>query len=240
MNWNPFTIILDSVGKLMGAAKVLKVGQLIVISLLVVTLFGMFTINSAINHHNPSPETEKARFAKSLTVNREVQAMLDEGRIRANADRFVVRQFHNGQKDLSGIPFTFIKTTAASVKSSVSEPSSMYQDYPTTTVSELLYQMFTSNKCVTLDIENMRDQGLRKMLLELGTQRMMACPMYNSMRYPVGYIAFGYVDRNAQRPSDEELYKLMIEDADAIATMLTSVTEGESPKSLVDTVKDLF
>lgn len=240
MNWNPLSAIFDSIGKLMGAAKVLKIGQLFMIMLMVVSVSGIFMVGQTMNRHNPNPQTESVRFAKSLEINRQVQSILDAGRGFANADRFIVRQLHNGQKDLSGIPFQFIKTTAASIRPGVSEPASMYNDYPTSAVNELLYEMFTKEKCVLVTVQNARDQGLRRLMIELGVVYTITCPMWNDHHFPVGYMSLGYTDENRKRPENEEIFAMVEKDAVRVATMLTSVTSDENKETMLDKVAKLF
>lgn len=231
MNLNPIPPILDSLAKVFDAVKAISRSNLVIICLfLTVLMFGMMHYSQSSDGH-PSQEVEAQRFHRGLVANQLNQVMLEDGRQFANADRMVIRLFHNGQQGTTGIPFMFVKTTEAAVKPGISQPDELYMDYPSSSVNNLLSRMWTADgrrTCVITHQEDAADPVLRNNMRVLGVAMTYTCPIVNPVGYPVGYVSLGYLDADRKRPDDEELFAMLQRSSKAYSDTMASITEGEN------------
>lgn len=141
----------------------------------------------------PSPEKEVALFARSLKASEDIAVSLDNLRASTGADQVLIRQFHNGRYDLTGIPFTSVSVTYLSSKKEY-EDTHFFESKPLAFMGTTARAMWTdidAPKCVVYH-NNIPDVGLRTELA--GTTRSVICPLVSLLKYPVGTISLHYKD----------------------------------------------
>lgn len=162
-----------------------------------------------------TPGEEASRFRAQLESSALVNTAIENLRVSLNAHSVVVRQFHNGRHDLTGLPFTESTTT-------------FYTDKYSPGSDEPLSSMNTSLKTIWKSIENPAcrvtyvpdDKASRKYFKEYKLIKIVECPITNLLNYPIGMITVGFSDSNTV--SDE----VAINRTAAIAKRITGYLNG--------------
>lgn len=187
-----------------------------VITILIsVSLYIAYEIRESIMMLVVPPSLEADRFHEQLSASEQVNKALDNLRLETNAHSVIVRQFHNGKYDLTGIPFTKSSITFYSLE------ERMEDEY-----EEPLSAMSTSLNKMWIKIDNpqciVEDHGLDRTtkhymdIYELNT--IVICPMVNLLNYPVGTMTVGY------RQSD----KMNVAEVKNVAHRITGYLNGTS------------
>lgn len=180
---------------------------------------------------NPSPHQEAIRFDESVLADASINETLETVRMQINADRVLIRQFHNSKADLTGLPFASVSTTYYSLAPGVMLSSDTFQPYPLSTVNEILAKMFVKGEephCVEIipskDISN---PVYRNYLKQDGVVVSYACPMRNLKGQPVGFITAGYLTVEKKRPSDQEIKEILDETGVRVVGYVSQVIHKE-------------
>lgn len=207
------------------------VASIVLVLVLALSLYLLANVNSRINHTNPPPSVEAARFDRANKATAQITQLLDDKIDELHASRAGVRQFHNGKTDLSGLPFMYVSTTFVRTREGVSFPESNYAQVPSSTISELTSEMwadYRNPKCVIVDSNTKISQVYRRYLEDLNVEIFYACPISNLQMYPVGFMFVSYVHNAGERPSDEEILDTVELSAARISGYLASVTRPET------------
>lgn len=143
-----------------------------------------------------SPDEEAQRFEKQLTNSEIINQAMEGLRIELGADNVVIRQFHNGRHDLTGIPFTGIATTYfVDPLESVEHDSAT--DEPVSAANRSLrkvWQRIDRPECVIID--RPVDISTNKYFKAHNINRAGICPLVNLLNYPIGVMIVGLPEKS--------------------------------------------
>ena len=143
-----------------------------------------------------SPDEEAARFETQLQSSDIINGALETLRTNLNADNVIIRQFHNGKHDLTGIPFTGIETTFY-VDPLDNDGHETLSDEPISAMNKTLrrvWQRIDKPECTVL--YSPVDSSTRKYFKAHNLNRGVVCPLVNLLNYPIGVIIIGFSDSN--------------------------------------------
>lgn len=179
---------------------------------------------------NPSAHQEKQRFDQAIVADSQVGESLADIRSQLNADRIIIRQFHNSKTDLTGLPFTSVSTTYYSLAPGVGLTSESLQSFPVSTINEQLKLMFVPNQaphCAIVRPTDIRDPTYAKNLRDNGVAVAYSCPLMNLRGQPVGFIAASYLTDSKPRPNDEQIKLIINNTGQRVVGYLSKVVELE-------------
>lgn len=134
-----------------------------------------------------TPSEEAARFREQLESAQLVNQSIEQLRSDLKANNVVIRQFHNGKHDLTGIPFTEASSTFFTGE---------YDDPGDEAVSTMnislrkMWKQIDRPECVVL--YSPTDSSSRKYFKTYNLTKVVLCPLTNLLNYPVGTIAVGF------------------------------------------------
>jgi len=147
-----------------------------------------------------TPDQEAARFEKQLTNSEIINQAIEGLRTDLSADNVLIRQFHNGRHDLTGIPFTGIATTFY-VDPLDSDGHETSIDEPVSASNKSLrrvWQRIDKPECIIIDTP--ADLSTRKYFKAHNLSKAAVCPLVNLLNYPIGVMMVGFSEGNV--PSD--------------------------------------
>jgi hypothetical protein len=156
-----------------------------------------------------TPDEEAIRFKDQLESSKLVNDSLEQLRATLGAHSAVIKQFHNGRHDLTGIPFTEASATF------YTESYEEVGDEPLSSLNGSLRKMWVqiqNPKCIVLNAPV--DSSSRRYFKAYSLTRVVECPLTNLLNYPIGTITVGFSESNT---TDEEA----IERTSAIAKRVT-------------------
>jgi hypothetical protein len=207
------------------------IAAIVLVIVLALSLYLLANVNARINHNNPPPSVEAARFDRANKATAQITELLDSKVESLNASRAGIRQFHNGKTDLSGLPFMYVSTTFVRTREGIAFPESNYQQVPASTITEMTSAMWADYrhpKCIVVDSNTELSSSYRRYLEDLQVEVFYACPISNLQMYPVGFMFVSYVKGAGERPSDEEILETVEASAARISGYLASVTRPET------------
>lgn len=162
------------------------------------------------SHINSPINTAPQDLGVAIQLNGELPLVLEEIRVKAGADRVLLRQFHNGTHSISGVPFLFVATTHSSAAPGQTiSGADAWQSYPLSTILNTI-ELMTQNgvynpNCVSLLTSEVTDDFYQDYLNRYDTKRILLCPIVNSDNLLIGYISVHYTDEESLSISDEEM-----------------------------------
>jgi hypothetical protein len=180
---------------------------------------------------NPSAAQEKDRFDKSVQADAQINETLVNIQTSLNADRVMIRQFHNSKADLTGLPFASISTTYFALAPGVAISENSMNAYPLSTVNETLVKMFVRNHdpvCAVMRTSEIHDPIFTKFLNESGVAVGYSCPLNNLRGQPVGMIWAVYLTDEKKRPSDEDIMAILNDTGMRVVGYLSGVIVSEN------------
>lgn len=139
-----------------------------------------------------TPSEEATRFKNQLESSKLVNQSIEYLREDLKAHSVIIKQFHNGRHDLTGIPFT--------------EATSTYytESYETADSNEPISSMNNSLQKMWGDIQNPKctvlksavDASSRRYFKTYGLTKVVECPLTNLLNYPIGVILVGFSESN--------------------------------------------
>ena len=134
-----------------------------------------------------TPDEEAVRFREQLESAKLVNESLENLRGTLGAHSVVIKQFHNGRHDLTGIPFT---------EASATYHTDSYDNMGTEAVSTMntslrkIWAEIDKPSCVVLNAPI--DSSTRKYFMAYELNRIVECPLTNLLNYPIGKITVGF------------------------------------------------
>lgn len=138
------------------------------------------------------PSLEAERFHQQLDSSEQINQSLEKLRKSQGAHSVIVRQFHNGKHDLTGIPFTKSSITFYAMDAELEQ-----MEEPLSSMSTSLSKVWAKidePACIVLDYGIDKNTKHYIDVYELDT--VIVCPMTNLLKYPVGTVTVGYKNRD--------------------------------------------
>ena len=171
----------------------------------VVLALGVYIVYSQIDSlkdYFPTAAYEDAQFDASLTRDAQVNAALEDAKEFYSADGVAIGQFHNGQYDLTRLPFTKISITYYVGNLNDEEATNLYGERPISTMNKLMLDMWANkNKpiCIAKETSEIEDIAYRQRMENTGIEYITLCPLTNIRDYPIGYLSVGYRNENVDK-----------------------------------------
>jgi hypothetical protein len=146
-----------------------------------------------------SPTEESERFKAQLESAELVNEAIENLVIDLDAHSVVIRQFHNGRHDLTGIPFTEATSTFYT-----EQFDEIKIEEPLSASNRSLRRMWTSidnPQCIILT--RGIDISTSRYFYKYGLSRVAVCPLVNPLKYPIGTITVGLSAQSTT--SDKEI-----------------------------------
>tara|TARA_B100001146_G_scaffold218190_1_gene223620 strand:+ start:637 stop:1335 length:699 start_codon:yes stop_codon:yes gene_type:complete len=190
--------VLDSVGKLFHSLYDKFVENPIMFTAFLFLCAGGFIVYREVDNledYLPTPEYENAQFDESLNRDRQINSALEDAKEFYGADGIVIGQFHNGQYDLTRLPFTKVSITYYVGNLNEDETGDLYDARPISTMNNIMLEMWGDKEkpiCVSKNVDNLKDMGYRSRMQSTGMKFITLCPLTNLRGYPIGYMSNGY------------------------------------------------
>lgn len=142
------------------------------------------------------PSLEATRFHEQLAASEQVNTSLQNLAVDTEAHSVVLRQFHNGKHDLTGIPFTKSSVTFYELRES--GQSLEEQDEPISAMSTSLsriWKTIDNPECLVL-VDYGIDKTTKHYMEVNELNSVIVCPMVNLLKYPVGTLTIGFKRRD--------------------------------------------
>jgi hypothetical protein len=134
-----------------------------------------------------TPSEEATRFREQLESAKLVNESLNQLKTDLHAHSVIIRQFHNGRHDLTGIPFT--ETTATYY----TEGYDLSGDEPVSSMNVSLRRIWTQiDKPECAVLYGPVDSSSRRYFKIYNLQKVVQCPLTNLLNYPIGTITVGF------------------------------------------------
>lgn len=198
--------------------------------LLIVTWSARANISTFIER-NPSAAEEKIRFDRSVVADGQINDALKNLREKMNADRILIRQFHNSRRDLTGLPFASISTTYYSAAPGVAVSNDFQASFPISTVNEQLVQMFkygTEPQCIKIIYDDVKEEVFRDYLRQNGISLTYACPLIDLRGQPVGVITIHYLIAEKKHPEDQVVLASLNDTGIRVVGYLAGILDEEN------------
>jgi len=141
-----------------------------------------------------SPEQEMVLFERKLVESSQIMDSLRLLQKSLGAHSIIIKQFHNGKHDLTGLPFTSASPTYYT-------PSyDMGRERPLSYYDKSLHAMWGTSigdpKCTI--IKTPVDNYTSIYMEAYNLDRVVMCPLTNLLKYPVGIIVVGFSAGNTK------------------------------------------
>jgi hypothetical protein len=179
---------------------------------------------------NPTAQQEKARFDQSIVADAQINGALEDVRKQINADRVLIRQFHNSKTDLTGLPFASVSTTYYAYAPGITLAPGSFDPYPLSSINAVLARMFIPNtppQCAKLDVDSVTDPAYKRLLVINGVAIWFNCPIMNLRGQPVGFVLASYMTVTKPRPKDEVIDAVLNNTGERVVGYLDNVIKQE-------------
>lgn len=184
----------DALRRLINSLSKRPIETILALALIVAMYIG-YRSYDALEKMIITPQEEAYRFEKQLEGADLVNEAIEKLRMELKADNIIIKQFHNGRHDLTGIPFTEASTTF--VASSVEDGSNLVREEPVPTMNKslrMVWQRIDRPQCMVLYTPV--DISTRRYFYTHNLNRVVICPLVNLLNYPIGIIAVGFSEGN--------------------------------------------
>lgn len=138
-----------------------------------------------------TPDEEASRFKEQLESANLVNESLNQLNADLGSHSVIIRQFHNGRHDLTGIPFT--ETTATYY----TEEYDLSGDEPVSSMNVSLRRIWVKiDKPECTVLYGPVDSSSRRYFKAYKLQKVVQCPLTNLLNYPIGTITVGFSEGN--------------------------------------------
>ncbi|WBY16636.1 hypothetical protein PF049_00230 [Erythrobacteraceae bacterium WH01K] len=172
----------------------------IIAALIIAFAFILYTkIDFLVKDTSPSAEVETARFNASRKADKLINLELERLRVEANADRALVRTFHNNEKDMSRtVHFRSVKTEWYVTRDGIILSPTALQPFPLGPLQDITETMFgsqvTTPSCILGDVSEVDMPAAYRRYLEAnGVEAFAQCPLVSEEGAPIGFVGVGFV-----------------------------------------------
>ena len=207
-----FKEILDSFANLIETVR--KSPQIAILTLLLVialvAVAKSYSNEIKLNEITFDPQRNKEHLEASIKASEQINQALSISREKLDADKIIVRQFHNGKQDLTGIPFNYVQTTFLVTKPGIGLDADSLDSKPVSSMVYTLKDIWGNNlsdpHCVVYNREQIKDRIFQAHLLSTNIEFLVICPIKNLLDYPVGFVTVKYT-KDITPEKHEEIIK---------------------------------
>lgn len=134
-----------------------------------------------------TPHEEYHRFQTQLGSTALVNDAIENFNTEVGSHSVIIKQFHNGKHDLTGIPFTEATATFFSSNYEISEEERISS---LNASLRLMWNDIDSPECIIL--YKGIDHSTRKYFRDYNLNRVVICPLTNLLNYPIGTVTVGF------------------------------------------------
>lgn len=160
-------------------------------SLILLASFLLYKSYDLLQSNIVTPIEQNKRFKAQLTsaslVNDSIENLAEE----LNAHSVIIKQFHNGRHDLTGIPFAEATSTYYTPRFA-SHEQILLSSYNASL--RLMWRDIDSPHCIIL--QRGVDPTTSRYFREYSLTRVAICPLTNLLKYPIGTITVGLTAEN--------------------------------------------
>lgn len=176
---NAFKMLVAS----LSVRPVATLTAVLIISLSYITYKNSSTLDELI----VTPAEEASRFKEQLESANLVNQSLNQLNTDLGSHSVIIRQFHNGRHDLTGIPFT--ETTATYY----TDAYELSGDEPVSSMNVSLTKIWTKiDKPECIVLYGPVDSSSRRYFKTYDLHKTVECPLTNLLNYPIGTISVGF------------------------------------------------
>ena len=144
------------------------------------------------------PAIEGAEFNSSIDRDILINNSLEDFLQKHSAKAAKISQYHNGQYDLTNLPFHKVTTTYYMGPTNSLVEKDLFLHRPISTMAKTNFAMWREKDeptCVGYEVEDVPDMAYRMRLNNLGYTYVYLCPIENLREYPIGHImvAFDFI-----------------------------------------------
>lgn len=176
-----------------------------------IATFFIYTQHQAITNSIliPDPSKEAIHFERGISRDLLINQSLEDFITKHKATHSVIVQYHNGQYDLTNLPFHKVSVTYSVGKISADISESLYITRPISSMAKLNNDMWHypgGPRCVGYLTEELQDVSYRARMEGFGYRYTHLCPIENLREYPIGYVSvsYDYIPTEEQRISLED------------------------------------
>ena len=143
-------------------------------------------------NHYITPE----QFHRLVQIDKQIEQSLRQSLNEMDADRVVLRRFHNGRQDFTGIPFENIADANEVVSDRFVKVAGAGGDLAMASVNGGLLQVWADPRTPTCQLYlpgqgkyDYPDSELRAWAVAANIHWTIVCPVVNLQRYPIGVVA---------------------------------------------------
>lgn len=135
-----------------------------------------------------TPVEEAQQFGRGLEKAELVNSAIGNLKADLGAHSVIIKQFHNGRHDLTGLPFT-----EASITFSTEGPAADEEHISSMNTSlRRMWKQIDDPICLVQYAP--LDASTRKYMEQYSLSYVVACPLTNILNYPIGVILVGFKD----------------------------------------------
>lgn len=180
----------------------------IILLLVLVSAYFIYNQSETLSRLIPDPQREGDIFSQSLQRDQQVNQAMEQAKSDLSSDLVGIAQFHNGQYDLTGLPFTKITVTYSTTGEALG-PIRVYDTRPLSSMNNIMMEMWRDKSnpvCVMRETSSLRDSAYKDRVEATGLEFISLCPLSNIRDYPIGVLGVGY-SRNLT-PLEKDRLKL--------------------------------
>lgn len=133
-----------------------------------------------------TPVEEAHQFGKGLEKAELVNSAIGNLKEDLGAQSVIIKQFHNGRHDLTGLPFTEASITFSTIGSDSDEEH-------LSSMNGSLRRMWTHIDAPNCLVQYAPlDASTKRYMLEYSLSHVVTCPLTNPLNYPIGILLVGF------------------------------------------------
>jgi hypothetical protein len=188
-----------------------------------VLALGVDRMVTTIKDQDPNKHHENI-LSNTYAVSRVINDTCENGQKSANASRCYVFEFHNGTRNIAGVPWIKMSNTYETVAPGVSAELKNLQSINVREITSWL-PSFINNECIHQEISK-ADPVLYELLVSQGISELYVCPIFfNFRKEPIGFVGFDFNKGWKPILTPEQIEKTLRELSGQVSKQLLRVKE---------------
>jgi hypothetical protein len=180
--------------------------------------------------NNPTAQEQQARMSRGQASDQKIEQALRVVLIGTQADRLLIRQFHEQHQPGSDVMVPMTTTTHAVMAPGVSPPQVAITTMPRSYLKDITSRVWPQGKppaCTHIKVTDITDAIYRDLLERSGVFEQYICPISDLDGAPIGVIMAGFLTGTKQRPEEAAIFAKMMDTAIRVAGYLNEVKAPE-------------